>query len=109
MWFLSFSTFAVDHALYTERYDCYTLIKDVLFYIVFDPRLYLANITTEYIDSLSPDVTIIEEKSIKIKVTNTILDKGHKLKVHQTLRRRLGRLLNDLCMFNQRFKGTFVS
>lgn len=85
MWFLSFSTFAVDHALYTERFDCYTLIKDVLFYIVFDPRLYLTNITTEYIDSLSPDVTIIEEKSIKIKVTNTILDKGHKLKVHQTL------------------------
>ena len=76
MWFLSFSKFVVDHALYTERSDCYTLIKDVLFYIVYDPRLYLANITTENIDSLSPDATIIEEKSIKIKVSNTNLDKS---------------------------------
>ena len=72
-WFLTFSAFVVDHALYTERYGCFTLIKDVLFYIVYDTRLYLANITTEYIDTLSPDVTIIEENSIKIKVSTTFL------------------------------------
>lgn len=73
MWILPFSTFVVNHALYTERSDCYTLIKDVLFYIVYDLHLYVANITTEYTDSLSPDVIIIKEKSIKIKVGTTIL------------------------------------
>ena len=30
------------------------------------------------------------------------VDTGRKSNVHQTLRRRLGRLLNDLCTFNLR-------
>ena len=72
MWILPFSTYVVNHTLYTERFDCYTLIKDVFFYIVHDAHLYVANITTEYTDSLSPDVTIIEKNSIKVKVSNTI-------------------------------------